>query len=164
MFRYNREMLYKIPDTVVLDYYKAEDNRYADMIICDMISHTMSEKLFDNICKAENLDSCEKSHLEILSKYGLSAGVGNMISCYSQVQFFKANRNDIMKYLLSLFEFNSFVKCINEKHNTELDSNDILEILFLDYNEEENEYADMIICDIVSEIVSDVCTKLLESD
>ena len=124
----------------------------------------ISEKLFDNVCYAEKLDSCEKSHLETLSKYGLSAGVGYMISCYSQVQFFKANRNDIMKYLLSLFEFDSFVKCINEKHNTELDSNDILEILFLDYNEEENEYADMIIGSIVSDIVSAVCTELLESD
>ena len=126
--------------------------------------YRISEKLFDNVCKAENLDSCEKSDLETLSKYGLSAGVGNMISCYSQVQFFKANRNDIMKYLLSFFEFDSFVKCINRKHNTELDSNEILEILFLDYDEEENEYADMIIGSIVSDIVSDVCTELLESD
>ena len=131
--------------------------------------YRISEKLFDNVCKAEKLDSCEKSDLKTLSKYGLSAGVGNMISCYSQVQFFKANRNDIMKYLLSLFEFDSFVKWINGKNNngknnTELDSNDILEILFLDYNEEENEYADMIIGSIVSDIVSDVCTELLESD
>jgi hypothetical protein len=126
--------------------------------------YRISEKLFDNVCKAEKLDSCEKSDLETLSKYGLSAGVGNMISCYSQVQFFKANRNDIMKYLLSLFEFDSFVEWINGKHNTELDSDEILEILFLDYDEEENEYADMIIGSIVSAIVSDVCTKLLESD
>ena len=126
--------------------------------------YRISEKLFDNVCKAENLDSCEKSDLETLSKYGLSAGVGNMISCYSQVQFFKANRNDIMKYLLSFFEFDSFVEWINGKHNTELDSDEILEILFLDYDEEENEYADMIIGSIVSAIVSDVCTELLESD
>ena len=129
-----------------------------------MLNYKISEKLFDNVCKAEKLDSCEKSDLETLSKYGLSAGVGNMISCYSQVQFFKANRNDIMKYLLSFFEFDSFVKCINRKHNTELDSNEIIEILFLDYDEEENEYADMIIGSIVSDIVSDVCTELLESD
>ena len=126
--------------------------------------HGMSEKLFDNVCYAENLASCEKSDLETLSKYGLSAGVGNMISCYSQVQFFKANRNDIMKHLLSFFEFGSLVKWINGKHNTELDSDEILEILFLDYDEEENEYADMIIGSIVSAIVSYVCTKLLESD
>ena len=129
-----------------------------------MLNYKISEKLFDNVCKAEKLDSCEKSDLETLSKYGLSAGVGNMISCYSRLEFFKENRNDIMKYLLSLFEFDSFVKRINEKHNTELDSNDILEIVFLDYNEEENEYADMIIDSIVSDIVSDVCTELLESD
>ena len=124
--------------------------------------YRISEKLFDNVCKAEKLDSCEKSDLETLSKYGLSAGVGNMISCYSQVQFFKANRNDIMKYLLSFFEFDSFVEWINGKHNTELDSDEILEILFLDYDEEENEYADMIIGSIVSDIVSDVCTEFLE--
>ena len=126
--------------------------------------YSISEKLFDNVCKAENLDSCEKIDIETLSKYGLSAGVGNMISCYSQVQFFKANRNDIMKYLLSFFDFDSFVEWINRKHNTKLDSEEILEILFLDYNEEENEYADMIIGSIVSAIVSEVCTKLLESD
>ena len=126
--------------------------------------YEMSEKLFDNVCKAEKLDSCEKIDLETLSKYGLSAGVGNMISCYSQVQFFKANRNDIMKYFLSFLEFDSFVEWINGKHNTKLDSDEILEILFLDYDEEENEYADMIIGSIVSGIVSDVCTKLLESD
>ena len=124
--------------------------------------YEISKKLFDNVCYAEKLDSCEKSDLETLSKYGLSAGVGNMISCYSQVQFFKANRNDIMKYLLSFFEFDSFVKWINGKHNTELDSDEIIEIFFLDYDEEENEYADMIIGSIVSDIVSYVCTKLLE--
>ena len=126
-------------------------------------NHRISEKLFDNVCKAEKLDSCEKSDLETLSKYGLSAGVGNMISCYSQVQFFKENHNDIMKYLLSFFEFDSFVEWINRKHNTELDSDEILEILFLDYD---NEYedADMIIGSIVSDIVSDVCTEILESD
>ena len=127
-----------------------------------MLNYKISEKLFDNVCKAEKLDSCEKSDLETLSKYGLSAGVGNMISCYSQVQFFKANRNDIMKHLLSFFEFDSFVEWINRKHNTELDSDEILEILFLDYDEEENEYADMIIGSLVSAIVSYVCTKLLE--
>ena len=36
-------MLYEILDTVVLDYYKAEDNRYADMIIGSIVSDIVSD-------------------------------------------------------------------------------------------------------------------------
>lgn len=38
-------MLYEILDTVVLDYYKAEDNRYADMIIGSIVSDVNRETL-----------------------------------------------------------------------------------------------------------------------
>ena len=127
-----------------------------------MLNYKISEELFANVCKAESLDSCEKMHIEFLATRGLSGcRYANMTDFNSRLEFFKENREDIVKYFLSIFEFSTFVKWLNKKNKTKFDSNEILDILLFN-KVEEYEGAIYAIGIIVSDIVSDVCTELLE--
>ena len=127
-----------------------------------MLNYKISEKLFANVCKAESLDSCEKIHIESMANCGLSgSSYANMIDFDSRLEFFKENREDIMKYFLSIFEFSTFVKWLNKKNKTKFDSNEILDILLFN-KVEEYENAIYVIGIIVSLLVSRVCSEVLE--
>ena len=127
-----------------------------------MLNYKIYEKLFANVCKAESLDSCEKMHIEFMANRGLSGfSCANMTDFDSRLEFFKENREDIVKYFLSIFEFSTFVQWLNKKNKTKFDSNEILDILLFNKVEE---YEDAIyaIGIIVSLLVSRVCKEVLE--
>ena len=126
-----------------------------------MLNYKISEKLFSNVCKAENLDSCEKMHIEFMAGCGLTCCSANMVDFDSRLEFFKENREDIVKYFLSIFEFSNLVKWLNKKNKTKFDSNEILDILLFN-KVEEYENAIYAIGIIVSLLVSRVCKEVLE--